>query len=190
MRVGGLERAADYLLELVREMLLEWTVPWLILFSCNAKSKVSLGVTNTLWTAPWRADGYVQFCFLSLLGNSMKLAYLVLGAMTLLLLGGRDSALSTSRGSLHTFVGCAVREFTFLAKKPGCSGLRITTDACWGRCETWEVSSTTGLDGSGLRASFLSLSVHCFMTEGELACLPCALNQLHYCWFFQMIRKS
>ncbi|XP_006973223.2 glycoprotein hormone beta-5 [Peromyscus maniculatus bairdii] len=119
-------------------MLLEWTVPWLILFSCNAKSKVSLGVTNTLWTAPWRADGYVQFCFLSLLGNSMKLAYLVLGAMTLLLLGGCDSALSTSRGSLHTFVGCAVREFTFLAKKPGCSGLRITTDACWGRCETWE----------------------------------------------------
>lgn len=80
----------------------------------------------------------------------MKLAYLVLGATTLLLLGGCDSVLSTSSGNLHTFVGCAVREFTFLAKKPGCRGLRITTDACWGRCETWEVSSPKGLDGSVL----------------------------------------
>ncbi|XP_051003668.1 glycoprotein hormone beta-5 [Acomys russatus] len=68
----------------------------------------------------------------------MKLAYLVLGAAALLLLRGCDSVLSTSRGNLHTFVGCAAREFTFLAKKPGCRALRITTDACWGRCETWE----------------------------------------------------
>lgn len=84
----------------------------------------------------------------------MKLAYLVLGASALLLLlGGCDSVLSTSRGNLRTFVGCAVREFTFLAKKPGCRGLRITTDACWGRCETWEVSSTKGLDLGVLRAS-------------------------------------
>ncbi|CAB1330992.1 unnamed protein product, partial [Coregonus sp. 'balchen'] len=29
-------------------------------------------------------------------------------------------------------------ECTFLARKPGCGGLHITTDACWGRCETWE----------------------------------------------------
>ncbi|KAM9354798.1 glycoprotein hormone beta-5 [Pholidichthys leucotaenia] len=40
--------------------------------------------------------------------------------------------------NLRRFIGCAVREFTFLAKKPGCGGLHITTDACWGRCETWE----------------------------------------------------
>uniref|UniRef100_H2SP25 Glycoprotein hormone beta-5 n=1 Tax=Takifugu rubripes TaxID=31033 RepID=H2SP25_TAKRU len=40
--------------------------------------------------------------------------------------------------NLHRFVGCAVREFTFLARKPGCGALHITTDACWGRCETWE----------------------------------------------------
>ncbi|XP_052007349.1 glycoprotein hormone beta-5-like [Xyrauchen texanus] len=40
--------------------------------------------------------------------------------------------------NLKRFIGCAVREFTFLARKPGCSGLHITTDACWGRCETWE----------------------------------------------------
>ncbi|KAM8921012.1 glycoprotein hormone beta-5 [Pelodytes ibericus] len=46
--------------------------------------------------------------------------------------------LATSNISLRTFIGCAVREFTFLAKKPGCKGLRVTTDACWGRCETWE----------------------------------------------------
>lgn len=43
--------------------------------------------------------------------------------------------------NLRRFIGCAVREFTFLARKPGCGGLHITTDACWGRCETWEVSS-------------------------------------------------
>uniref|UniRef100_A0A8C7JL30 Glycoprotein hormone subunit beta 5 n=1 Tax=Oncorhynchus kisutch TaxID=8019 RepID=A0A8C7JL30_ONCKI len=30
-------------------------------------------------------------------------------------------------------------EFTFRARKPGCGGLHITTDTCWGRCETWEV---------------------------------------------------
>lgn len=41
--------------------------------------------------------------------------------------------------NLKRFIGCAVREFTFLARKPGCGGLHITTDACWGRCETWEV---------------------------------------------------
>ncbi|XP_066550526.1 glycoprotein hormone beta-5 [Amia ocellicauda] len=40
--------------------------------------------------------------------------------------------------NLKRFIGCAVREFTFLARKPGCRGLHITTDACWGRCETWE----------------------------------------------------
>ncbi|XP_063080019.1 glycoprotein hormone beta-5 [Engraulis encrasicolus] len=39
---------------------------------------------------------------------------------------------------LRRFIGCAVREFSFLARKPGCGGLHITTDACWGRCETWE----------------------------------------------------
>ncbi|XP_047193706.1 glycoprotein hormone beta-5-like isoform X1 [Scophthalmus maximus] len=40
--------------------------------------------------------------------------------------------------NLRRFIGCAVREFTFLAKKPGCRGMHITNDACWGRCETWE----------------------------------------------------
>src|SRR4029434_5739871 len=44
---------------------------------------------------------------------------------------------------LRRFIGCAVREFSFLAKKPGCGGLHITTDACWGRCETWEVRKYT-----------------------------------------------
>uniref|UniRef100_G1RUX4 Glycoprotein hormone beta-5 n=1 Tax=Nomascus leucogenys TaxID=61853 RepID=G1RUX4_NOMLE len=58
----------------------------------------------------------------------MKLAFLFLGPPGPLLLSGWWGNL----------VGCAVREFTFLAKKPGCRGLRITTDACWGRCETWE----------------------------------------------------
>ncbi|XP_028293926.1 glycoprotein hormone beta-5 [Gouania willdenowi] len=44
----------------------------------------------------------------------------------------------SSAADLRRFTGCAVREFTFLARKPGCGGLHVTTDACWGRCETWE----------------------------------------------------
>ncbi|XP_053331415.1 glycoprotein hormone beta-5 [Spea bombifrons] len=58
--------------------------------------------------------------------------------LQLLVLASCAGAQATSNISLRTFVGCAVREFTFLAKKPGCKGLRVTTDACWGRCETWE----------------------------------------------------
>ncbi|XP_012870412.1 PREDICTED: glycoprotein hormone beta-5 [Dipodomys ordii] len=68
----------------------------------------------------------------------MKLTCLVLGSGALLVLCVCGSVLSTSSENLRTFVGCAVREFTFLARKPGCRGLRITTDACWGRCKTWE----------------------------------------------------
>uniref|UniRef100_A0A3P8W0Q1 Glycoprotein hormone beta-5 n=1 Tax=Cynoglossus semilaevis TaxID=244447 RepID=A0A3P8W0Q1_CYNSE len=45
---------------------------------------------------------------------------------------------NVSSVNLRRFTGCAVREFTFIAKKTGCKGLYITTDACWGRCETWE----------------------------------------------------
>ncbi|NXR66550.1 GPHB5 protein, partial [Rhadina sibilatrix] len=66
----------------------------------------------------------------------MKLHCLVLGALLLLLLP--RSSVGSKAIDLRTFVGCAVREFTFLARKPGCRGLRVTTDACWGRCETWE----------------------------------------------------
>lgn len=54
------------------------------------------------------------------------------------------SSCSMSTVNLRHFIGCAVREFTFQAKKPGCGGLHITTDACWGRCETWEVSERGG----------------------------------------------
>lgn len=85
----------------------------------------------------------------------MKLAYLFLGPMALFFLAGCSCVLSTSGGDLLTFVGCAVREFTFLAKKPGCRGLRITTDACWGRCETWEVSLKAGAGGKAFGASHL-----------------------------------
>lgn len=51
--------------------------------------------------------------------------------------------------NLRHFIGCAVREFTFQAKKPGCGGLHVTTDACWGRCETWEVSEDGGMIQTG-----------------------------------------
>ncbi|PKU42014.1 glycoprotein hormone beta-5 [Limosa lapponica baueri] len=68
----------------------------------------------------------------------MKLICVILVALLLLPPAGHSKALKTSAIDLRTFVGCAVREFTFLAKKPGCRGLRVTTDACWGRCETWE----------------------------------------------------
>ncbi|XP_052639721.1 glycoprotein hormone beta-5 [Harpia harpyja] len=68
----------------------------------------------------------------------MKLRGVILGSLLLLLLASCGGTLKTSAIDLRTFIGCAVREFTFLAKKPGCRGLRVTTDACWGRCETWE----------------------------------------------------
>ncbi|XP_074677719.1 glycoprotein hormone beta-5 [Strix aluco] len=68
----------------------------------------------------------------------MKLHCVILGSLLLLLLASCGGTLKTSAIDLRTFIGCAVREFTFLAKKPGCGGLRVTTDACWGRCETWE----------------------------------------------------
>nr|XP_061816401.1 glycoprotein hormone beta-5-like [Nerophis lumbriciformis] len=62
--------------------------------------------------------------------------------LVLLLLGqglaGSTTAVTTSMAALHSFRGCAVREFSFVAQKPGCRGLRVTTEACWGRCHTWE----------------------------------------------------
>ncbi|XP_077444973.1 glycoprotein hormone beta-5 isoform X1 [Stigmatopora argus] len=45
---------------------------------------------------------------------------------------------TTATAALQGFRGCAVRDFSFVAQKPGCKGLRVTTDACWGRCHTWE----------------------------------------------------
>ncbi|XP_048455790.1 glycoprotein hormone beta-5 isoform X2 [Rhincodon typus] len=64
--------------------------------------------------------------------------HIIWGSLILQLLVVYVNVLPASNISLRTFIGCAVREFTFLAKKPGCKGLRISTDACWGRCETWE----------------------------------------------------
>ncbi|KAJ7345271.1 hypothetical protein JRQ81_001221 [Phrynocephalus forsythii] len=69
---------------------------------------------------------------------AMKLQWVFQGSLFLLILASCISPLRPSSINLRTFIGCAVREFTFLAKKPGCKGMRITTDACWGRCETWE----------------------------------------------------
>ncbi|XP_028677575.1 glycoprotein hormone beta-5 [Erpetoichthys calabaricus] len=68
----------------------------------------------------------------------MGLFVVVLCGLSLQVMMGCTGAAKSSRVNLRTFTGCAVREFTFLAKKPGCRGMRITTDACWGRCETWE----------------------------------------------------
>ncbi|XP_044293213.1 glycoprotein hormone beta-5 [Varanus komodoensis] len=68
----------------------------------------------------------------------MQPRWVVRGALPAMLLVSWVSAAQPSGINLQTFIGCAVREFTFLAKKPGCKALRITTDACWGRCETWE----------------------------------------------------
>ncbi|KAG7466269.1 hypothetical protein MATL_G00163010 [Megalops atlanticus] len=60
--------------------------------------------------------------------------------VSVVLLAGLNSETSGEAQAinLRRFIGCAVREFSFLARKPGCGGLHITTDACWGRCETWE----------------------------------------------------
>lgn len=59
----------------------------------------------------------------------------------LLLVAGAVAACVAVTSTLHGFRGCAVREFSFVAHKPGCKGLRVTTEACWGRCHTWEVTS-------------------------------------------------
>ncbi|XP_038154570.1 glycoprotein hormone beta-5-like [Cyprinodon tularosa] len=69
--------------------------------------------------------------------KNQRIATLVLGWMLMTSLPPPPLH-HVSAVNLRQFVGCAVREFTFLAKKPGCGGLHITTDACWGRCETWE----------------------------------------------------
>ncbi|XP_048094551.1 glycoprotein hormone beta-5-like [Alosa alosa] len=71
---------------------------------------------------------------------------------------------------LRRFIGCAVREFSFLAKKPGCSGLHITTDACWRRCETWEKPVLEPPQRSRTRCRMLHyfLCSRCVMT----VCLP------------------
>ncbi|XP_072893913.1 glycoprotein hormone beta-5 [Hemitrygon akajei] len=70
--------------------------------------------------------------------HRLNLHHLLWGSIILQFLVFYENALPASSISLQTFIGCAVREFRFLARKPGCKGLRITTDACWGRCETWE----------------------------------------------------
>ncbi|XP_075891676.1 glycoprotein hormone beta-5-like [Nelusetta ayraudi] len=64
--------------------------------------------------------------------SSMHLSFLVL------LIAGTAAACAALTNTLHGFRGCAVREFSFVAHKPGCRTLRITTEACWGRCHTWE----------------------------------------------------
>uniref|UniRef100_A0A673HRS4 Si:dkey-23i12.9 n=1 Tax=Sinocyclocheilus rhinocerous TaxID=307959 RepID=A0A673HRS4_9TELE len=61
----------------------------------------------------------------------------ILTAVTFLLLfPGFYSAMAVT--TLQSFRGCAVRDFAFVARKPGCRSLRINTEACWGRCHTWE----------------------------------------------------
>ncbi|XP_036453307.1 glycoprotein hormone beta-5-like [Colossoma macropomum] len=67
--------------------------------------------------------------------DSMSLSNHPLTSVTfVLLVAGVAVAVTT----LHSFRGCAVRDFSFVAQKPGCKSLRIHTEACWGRCHTWE----------------------------------------------------
>lgn len=66
--------------------------------------------------------------------------FLVYAVTFLLLFPGFYSTMAVT--TLQSFRGCAVRDFAFLAKKPGCRSLRINTEACWGRCHTWEVTRT------------------------------------------------
>ncbi|XP_068612026.1 glycoprotein hormone beta-5-like isoform X2 [Brachionichthys hirsutus] len=67
----------------------------------------------------------------------MRLHRLLL-LLLLLLAAGTAGVCLAEASALHAFRGCAVREFSFVAQKPGCRGLRVTTEACWGRCHTWE----------------------------------------------------
>uniref|UniRef100_A0A8C6U2T1 Glycoprotein hormone subunit beta 5 n=1 Tax=Neogobius melanostomus TaxID=47308 RepID=A0A8C6U2T1_9GOBI len=85
----------------------------------------------------------------------------IVGIEKLLLLFLLLIALSSSALNLRRFTGCAVREFTFMAKKPGCGGLHVTTDACWGRCETWEVRPV------GTRQDSVSIIVFVLLSVGR-----------------------
>ncbi|XP_030578669.1 glycoprotein hormone beta-5-like [Archocentrus centrarchus] len=68
----------------------------------------------------------------------MHLHHITFPFLLLLLVAGAAVLCVTVPTVLQGFRGCAVREFSFVAQKPGCKGLRITTEACWGRCHTWE----------------------------------------------------
>ncbi|CAK6967952.1 glycoprotein hormone beta-5-like [Scomber scombrus] len=70
--------------------------------------------------------------------RSMHLHPLSLSFLLLLVAWAAVVCVAVTTTTLHGFRGCAVREFSFVAQKPGCKGLRITTEACWGRCHTWE----------------------------------------------------
>ncbi|CAI5764709.1 glycoprotein hormone beta-5 [Podarcis lilfordi] len=50
----------------------------------------------------------------------MKLPSVVQGSLLLFILASWAGAPKPPSINLQTFTGCAVREFTFLAKKPGC----------------------------------------------------------------------
>ncbi|XP_053290724.1 glycoprotein hormone beta-5 [Pleuronectes platessa] len=93
-------------------------------------------------SSPNQPNGLGTSCWLSWMGSDRQKAprerpELLLWILLWIPLQPR-SLHAVSAVNLRRFVGCAVREFTFLAKKPGCRGMHITTDACWGRCETWE----------------------------------------------------
>uniref|UniRef100_A0A671NKD1 Si:dkey-23i12.9 n=1 Tax=Sinocyclocheilus anshuiensis TaxID=1608454 RepID=A0A671NKD1_9TELE len=62
--------------------------------------------------------------------------FLVTAVNFLLLFPGFYSTIAVT--TLQCFRGCALRDFAFVAKKPRCRSLRINTEACWGRCHTWE----------------------------------------------------
>ena len=75
--------------------------------------------------------------------HASSLFFFVVAAATVFLAAAGTALPSvTAATALHEFRGCAVREFSFMAQKPGCRGLKITTEACWGRCHTWEVTHT------------------------------------------------
>ncbi|XP_051566454.1 glycoprotein hormone beta-5-like isoform X1 [Myxocyprinus asiaticus] len=72
-----------------------------------------------------------------MVSNRMCLDHLSMTAVTFLLLfAGFDFTIAVT--TLQSFRGCAVRDFNFVAQKPGCRSLLINTEACWGRCHTWE----------------------------------------------------
>uniref|UniRef100_A0A8B9GNS1 Glycoprotein hormone subunit beta 5 n=1 Tax=Astyanax mexicanus TaxID=7994 RepID=A0A8B9GNS1_ASTMX len=80
------------------------------------------------------------FCFFFYSFSPLTLGWVVLSVW--LCVGGPAGV---SGVNLRKFIGCAVREFAFIARKPGCGALPVTTDACWGRCETWEVRHSSFL---------------------------------------------
>ncbi|XP_051993045.1 glycoprotein hormone beta-5-like isoform X2 [Xyrauchen texanus] len=96
--------------------------------------------------------------------NRMCLDHLSMTAVTFLLLfAGFELTIAVT--TLQSFRGCAVGDFNFVAQKPGCRSLLINTEACWGRCHTWEVTKICHIKEAGSGAAVYPKAPPCLHVQ-------------------------